>query len=362
MARPSRFHGVSRLQTFHPAGFVIFGRVVGMRFLQLALDLFDSVPAPVAAAPRKPKKNRPLTPISSGSAAPDSIANEFIGPSVPAAPITSIMTPARFAHPRANRETRLCEALVAYEFKRGKRRTIGMVVGADGLVVSAPRWVPLYEVEAALQEKAGWIVRKLGEARERQQRLASARIVWQDGATFPFLGESVIVVLDPRHAYTAVGGSLQSAGVEVVLRTDAEAPHLTLAGVPRLTLHIGLPQTATHEQIRDAVQAWLMRQAHRVFTARLNHFAPQLQVQWRKLSLSSAGTRWGSARSDGAIRLNWRLIHFNQSVIDYVVAHELSHLRVMDHSPRFWDTVRSVVPDYATLRGQLRDEALPRWH
>ena len=55
------------------------------------------------------------------------------------------------------RETRLCEAVVAYEFKRGKRRTIGMAVGADGLVVSAPRWVPLYEVEAALQEDAGVI-------------------------------------------------------------------------------------------------------------------------------------------------------------------------------------------------------------
>jgi predicted metal-dependent hydrolase len=104
-----------------------------------------------------------------------------------------------------------------------------------------------------------------------------------------------------------------------------------------------------------------MRQAKRVFTERLNDFAPQLQVQWRKLSLSNAGTRWGSARVDGAIRLNWRLIHFRQSVIDYVVVHELSHLRVMDHSPRFWDTVRSVVPDYTELRGQLKDHALPRW-
>jgi predicted metal-dependent hydrolase len=55
------------------------------------------------------------------------------------------------------------------------------------------------------------------------------------------------------------------------------------------------------------------------------------------------------------------LIHFRQPVIDYVVAHELSHLRVMDHSPRFWDTVRSVVPDYAELRGQLKDDAIPKW-
>jgi predicted metal-dependent hydrolase len=128
-----------------------------------------------------------------------------------------------------------------------------------------------------------------------------------------------------------------------------------------LTLQIGLSHAATKEQIRDAVQAWLMRQAKRIFTERLDHFAPQLQVSWRKLSLSNAGTRWGSARMDGSIRLNWRLVHFRQPVIDYVVAHELSHLRVMDHSARFWDTVESVVPDYAMLRAQLKDDSVPRW-
>jgi predicted metal-dependent hydrolase len=122
-----------------------------------------------------------------------------------------------------------------------------------------------------------------------------------------------------------------------------------------------LPTSATPEQIRDAVQAWLMRHAREYFKQRLDHFAPLLQVQWKKLSLSSAGTRWGSARIDGSIRLNWRLIHFRPTVIDYVVAHELSHLRVMDHSPRFWDTVRSVVPDYAELRGQLKDDSVPKW-
>lgn len=161
----------------------------------------------------------------------------------------------------------------------------------------------------------------------------------------PFLGEEVIVVLDPRHG----GGA--------VLNTAAEA----LPGVPRHMLHVALPQHATGEQIKDAVQAWLMRQAKRLFTERLDHFAPRLGVQWRKLALSNAGTRWGTAHSDGTIRLNWRLVHFRMPVIDYVVAHELSHLRVMDHSPRFWDTVATVVPDYARLRGQLRDDAIPTW-
>jgi predicted metal-dependent hydrolase len=211
--------------------------------------------------------------------------------------------------------------------------------------------VPLYEVDAALREKSAWVLKKLDEARQRRARMESARIEWKDGTAIPFLGEQVIVVLDPRHAFDAVGA---------VLNTN-EADNLTLAGVPRLTLHVGLPHNASAQQIRDAVQAWLMRQAKRVFLARLDHFAPILGVHWRKLSLSSAGTRWGSASADGSIRLNWRLVHFRQSVIDYVVAHELSHLRVMDHSPRFWDTVRTVVPDYAELRSQLKDESLPQW-
>ncbi len=251
-------------------------------------------------------------------------------------------TPALFRHPRANRETRLGGHLVAYEFKRGKRRSIGFVVGPEGLCVRAPQWVALREVEAALQEKSAWILRKLGETRERHERLLPQRIEWRDGATIPFLGQTVTLLLDPRHAFGAVGAQLKADSAEPVLQ-------------------IALANNATPEQIRDAVQAWLMRQARRVFIERLDHFAPRLQVQWRKLTLSNAGTRWGSASIDGSIRLNWRLIHLEQSVIDYVVAHELSHLRVMDHSARFWDTVGSVLPDYAALRRQLKDDAVPRW-
>lgn len=253
-----------------------------------------------------------------------------------------------FRHPRANREVRLAHAVIAYELKRGKRRTIGFSVGPDGLVVSAPRWVGLAEVQGALAEKATWIVRKLDEARLRQDRLLANRIEWKDGAEIPFLGQPLRLVLDPCQAYGS--GS-------AVMQVTADPA----TGTPQHSLHLGLAHPASDAQIRDAVQAWLMRQAHRVFTERLDHFAPRLQVQWRKLALSSAGTRWGSARSDGSIRLHWRLVHFQMRVIDYVVAHELSHLRVMDHGPVFWETVRSVVPDYAELRGCLRDESVPQW-
>ncbi len=277
---------------------------------------------------------------------------DFFSPAEPspprAGPAPTSPPTIEFRHPRANRELRLAQAIVAYEFKRGKRRTIGFSVGPEGLVVSAPRWVGLVEVNAALQEKATWIVRKLDEARLHHERLVANRIEWREGAEIPFLGQPLRLLLDPTQTFANTSAIMQSV-------TDAAT------GIAQHSLHLGLPHRASEAQIRDAVQAWLMRQARRIFTERLDHFAPQLEVQWRKLSLSSAGTRWGSARSDGSIRLHWRLVHFRMPVIDYVVAHELSHLRVMDHSPRFWDTVRSVVPDYAEVRGLLKDESIPQW-
>jgi predicted metal-dependent hydrolase len=253
-----------------------------------------------------------------------------------------------FKHPHADRQMRLGHALVGYRFQRARRRTIGFVIGPDGLVVRAPRWTPLYEVEAALREKSDWIVRKLVETRERHVRQQGLHITWQDGAELPYLGGKLRLALDPEHAFPGVGAQLDEAPI------GNDSP--TLRG-----LRIALPTSASASQIRDAVQAWLVGQARDNFHQRLDHFAPLLQVQWRKLSLSNAATRWGSARHDGSIRLNWRLIHFRQDVIDYVVAHELSHLRVMNHSPRFWDTVRTVVPEYAALRSQLKDDAIPRW-
>ena len=260
---------------------------------------------------------------------------------VPAASAAA-RAPSLFRHPRAVREIDLGRAVVAYAFQRARRRSIGMVVSAEGLSVRAPRWVGWAEIEAALREKAGWIEAKLLEQHERARRHAAARIEWRDGTGVPYLGETVIVVLDPR----ATGA---------VLDARAEA----LPGVPRLALHVGLPQQAAPEQIRDVVQAWLKRQARRVFEERCAHYAPRLGVRVARLALSSAQTRWGSASADGSVRLNWRLIHFALPTIDYVVAHELAHLREMNHSPRFWDVVRSVIPDVEAARGALRHEMVP---
>jgi len=245
-------------------------------------------------------------------------------------------------HPRAQREVVLQGHRVAYEFRVARRRSIGFSVGLEGLSVSAPRWVRRADVDDALRERAAWILDKLSEQHERAKRVQAARVQWREGASVPFLGEPVVLVIDPQ-----VAGAV----------LDAEAPGL--AGVPRRVLRVGLAQHASSEQLREAVQSWLQRQARRVFEERCAFFAPRLGVRVRRLSLSSAATRWGSASADGGIWLHWRLIHFTLPVIDYVVAHELAHLREMNHSRAFWEVVRSVVPDYKQMRRVLDDAPVP---
>jgi len=321
--------------------------------LQFTMDLFEGLGnevAPAKAPSPRPKKvkKKAAPPVPSTSAAKELQqrgAHEDAVPALPAVPLRDTLSLASFVHPQATRETVLGAARVAYEFKRGKRKTIGFVVGAEGLSVRAPRWVTLRDVDAAIKEKSDWILRKLLETRQRHARVEATRIEWKEGAQFPFMGETVVIRLDPKHGFASVGGTLDASdGV----------------GGPRI-LRLAVAQNAEASQIRDAAQAWLMRHARRLFIERLDHFAPRLGVRWQKLSLSNAATRWGSASVDGSIRLNWRLIHFRLPVIDYVVAHELAHLRVMDHSHRFWETVESVVPDYGLLRQQLKDESVPRW-
>lgn len=297
------------------------------------LSLFDAAPSSAAPA---------TVPAAAPATAPHPPPAVDVTSAHATAPVPACHPAPRFQHPRAQRQVRLGEHQVAYEFRRARRRSIGFVVSVEGLSVSAPRWVGVGEVEQALQAKAGWILRKLHEQQQRAERMQAQRVQWRDGTGLPFLGETVILVLDAR-----VTGA--------VLHTATE----TLPGVPRHTLHVGLPQAATQAQIREAVQSWLQRQARRVFEERCAHFAPRLNVRIRRLTLSSASTRWGSASADGSVRLNWRLIHFGLPVIDYVVTHELAHLREMNHSAAFWEVVRSVLPDYEERRGLLRTEVLP---
>ena len=311
-------------QTRKPAG-------LGRRLVQLALDFFG--PGQSAGPDSAGKFLNSSQKVPDVQAITDFTATKNVA-------LKPVPCQDSFVHPRASRQVVLDGRLVAYEVKRGKRRTIGFCIGSDGLAVSVPNGLRLHDIDQAVQTKSSWILKKLADTRERHRQIEAARIEWKEGARFPFLGKPVQIVLEPGQGQTVLDAGTGSANAVRQLS-------LQLSANP-------LPET-----IEQAVQAWLVQQARQIFTARLDFFAPQLGVQWRSLTLSNAATRWGSASSSGAIRLNWRLVYFSPEVVDYVVVHELSHLRVMNHSPRFWATVESVLPGHAALRRQLKKEVMP---
>ena len=301
------------------------------------------VPKKLPEAPNPPVQIAPVLGVGQPSPQPPPPVQTLAPEPVP---LSHTLLPQAFEHPAANRAVLLGDTHIAYLLQRAKRRSIGFLVGEDGLVVRAPRWVTQNGIDEALQEKGTWIVRKLGEMQRRRAHSVNATIRWEDGAMLPFLGQSLQLVIDSEQRVARAGA---------VWRVESELP-----GSPS-RLYLALPRAAGREQIRDLVQAWFRKSARQHFLSRLAHFAPLLRVHYTSLRLSSAETRWGSAKSDGSIRLNWRLMHYTPAIIDYVVAHELAHLRVMDHSPRFWDTVAEVVPDHRALREQLKSIPAPPW-
>ena len=275
--------------------------------LQLTLPLFDAPPslAPRVAPPRAPAGAPPEPPRARPAPPPR-----------PPAPV------------RGRRLARLAGHPVEYELRRSRRRTIGFYVDDTGLRVTAPRWVTLGEIETALASKERWILRKLVEWREHAQRRERLAVRWEDGGTVAYLGR------------------------DLTMQVHAGAHAVALDGD---TLRVGLPAGAGAERLRDAVQAWLQSRALELFAERLPIYASRLGRAPSRWSLSSARTRWGSCAPDGAIRLNWRLVHFPLEIVDYVVVHELAHLKEMNHGPRFWAAVQSVLPGFEAARQRLKD-------
>ncbi|MBC7549092.1 MAG: DUF45 domain-containing protein, partial [Polaromonas sp.] len=251
------------------------------RLLQFTLDLFErsaneeprarlagplTVKQPVqrrGQSKTDPKKEpyRVLAEAEYKTIAIESIAMQSLsGGALPTLTLQQALAPGTFRHPHAAREALLGGVLVAYAFRRGKRRTIGFTVGLDGLAVSAPSWVPLLEVDKAVREKSDWILKKLKETRARGQRLDASRIDWADGCTLVFLGQPLTVVLDARQMLRGAGAEFQTAA--------------TGHAGGGACLLVGLPRTASPDQIKDAVKAWLMQQARQIFLERLTHFAP----------------------------------------------------------------------------------------
>lgn len=223
--------------------------------------------------------------------------------------------------------------ILDYTLRRSTRRSIGFMINEHGLRVSAPKWVTLAAIESALHDKQNWIFSKLTQRHERAIQQQTAAQQWSDGSRLPYLGG------------------------HLTLRLRVAASRAIMHDAAAAELHVSLPPGASGQQLKQEVHAWLQLAARRLFAERLPHYANQLGVSYQSFALTSAKTQWGSCTAQRKIRLNWRLIHFSLPLIDYVIAHELSHLREMNHSPRFWATVESIYPGHALARKTLREQA-----
>lgn len=222
---------------------------------------------------------------------------------------------------------------LGYALRRSRRRSIGLVVRDAGLMIQAPTWASRQQIEDTITHKARWIRTKMREHAQRLRQLALQASQWREGGHIPYLGVPITLHLDGSCSIAYTG--------------DAAAP---AAGD---TLSLPLPDDAAADRIQECAQAWLQSRALLDFEVRLQRCLERAGQPAAPWSLSSAHSRWGSCSSQRHIRLNWRLIHLAPTLIEYVTAHEVAHLRHMNHGPDFWREVTHLYPDPHAARARL---------
>jgi len=208
-----------------------------------------------------------------------------------------------------------------HKLVRSKRKTLALIVETDGsLTVRAPLRMKEADIQRFVKEKQGWIKRKQTQVQE----VALPPHQYVDGEKFWYLGE------------------------EVPLRIIQNGrPALVLDTVFKLT-------KSTQPQAESIFTAWYKAQARTLLTARVSYFARKFGFEPAKIRISSARTRWGSCSTKGTLSFTWRLVMAPLDVIDYVVVHELCHLKELNHSRAFWLQVESILPDYKVKRAWLK--------
>ncbi|RKZ37991.1 MAG: hypothetical protein DRQ37_00510 [Gammaproteobacteria bacterium] len=209
------------------------------------------------------------------------------------------------------------------------RRHIHLEVGEDGmLVVRAPYRARLLDAEVAIHAHRKWVLKTLAAAQARAERFTL-----EPGRILPYLNQRL------RLVFTAAGKTgVRRAGCNLeVASPDADRP------------------------TRSLLQAWYQDEARRELPQRLRRIAVLLSVSPAGISVRNQRTRWGSCSAGGRISLNWRLLMLPARLADYVIVHELCHLRHLNHSAAFWNTVAAAIPDHRQRRGELRalEGALP---
>jgi predicted metal-dependent hydrolase len=208
------------------------------------------------------------------------------------------------------------------------RRISLRISPAKGIELVLPRGASVVRGEALLREKSDWVRRTL----ERMQRVSPAPDLppLASGRVLTFAGQPLTVSL--RNGAPAGRVRAQRSG---------DVLHLTLG-------------TLSEETIRAALVAWYRRHAPSIFAERLQ-LLNRFGFRYGRVSIKEQKSRWGSCSRAGNLNFNWRLLLAPLPVLDYVVVHELAHLKEANHGPRFWALVAGVCPDHRVHRRWLRE-------
>jgi predicted metal-dependent hydrolase len=203
-----------------------------------------------------------------------------------------------------------------------------MEIGLNkGLTVVIPQRCSLDVVQRFLQRKRRWVLDKLARFGHAQDSPAAYTL--KTGDKVPYLGRAIEIVA--RESETMPPGvSLGREGLRVC----------TKPGKARLRL---------------AVEAWYRNEGEKVISSKVTTHAARLGVTYNRITLRAQKTRWGSCSKLGNLNFNWRLLMAPEAVIDYVVIHELAHLKEMNHSKRFWGVVAEHCPRWREHRKWLKD-------
>ena len=218
--------------------------------------------------------------------------------------------------------------LLPYAIRRSARRKKTVTVDpVGGVVLLAPEHLGPDELDGIVSRKAEWIVQRLRQAKSHGPPPSPREFV--SGESVLYLGRHYRLKVQPH------------ASGEAKLRGG--------------WLHVPAPEEARQSaQVRDAVIAWFRRHAARRLPERVVAWRAKADAQMPPVIVSNQQKRWGSCDRNGTIRLNWRIIQAPMRLVDYVVVHELVHLRHRGHGREYWQAVGRVMPDYERRREDLR--------
>lgn len=228
---------------------------------------------------------------------------------------------------------------IPYEERKSSRsKRISIRIGPERVRVTAPNRATKREIREFVKLNQDWIYNNWIKIQEKhQERLLKApHRLYQDGETLPLLGQGVQLHILKVNQKT------------MTLRYLKEEKRI----------NIQFPEFVAPEDEREATQGilqkWFKLKAREVFQSKLDQWSIRMGVNYKEFRLKEQKTRWGSCSSKGNINLNWRAVMAPESVVDYLVIHELAHLKHMDHSSAFWDFVSRYCPDYADCRHWLK--------